>query len=165
MIFLYQHFLFNSSFILILIIFLIRKLIPSLVLLFPFQHTFCDPVPSIIVILSYTFSGGGGLVAKLCLTLATPWTVACQAPLSKRFSRQEYWSGLPFPSPGDLPDPGVEPQSHACKQIPASQVDSSQTGPGEKPYAFRTLPSLISLLSFPYARLLAFLFLNFYYGS
>ena len=35
----------------------------------------------------------------------TLWTVACQAPLSKRFSRQEYWSGLPFPSPGDLPDP------------------------------------------------------------
>ena len=42
----------------------------------------------------------GGLVAKSCLTLATPWTVACQAPLSKGFSRQEYWSGSPFPSPG-----------------------------------------------------------------
>ena len=39
---------------------------------------------------------------------ATPWTVAYQASLSMRFSRQEYWSGLPFPSPGDLPDPGVE---------------------------------------------------------
>ena len=38
------------------------------------------------------------LVAKSCLTLATPWTVACQAPLSVGFSRQEYWSGLPFPS-------------------------------------------------------------------
>ena len=50
--------------------------------------------------------GGGGLVAKSCLTLATPWTVAHQAPLSMGFSRQEYWSGLPFPSPGDLPDPG-----------------------------------------------------------
>ena len=43
--------------------------------------------------------GGGGLIAKSCLTLATPWTVACQAPLSMGFSRQEYWSGLPFPSP------------------------------------------------------------------
>ena len=43
--------------------------------------------------------------------LATPWTVARQAPRSMRFSRQEYWSGLPFPSPGDLPDPGVEPES------------------------------------------------------
>ena len=41
------------------------------------------------------------------------WTVACQAPLSVGFFRQEYWSGLPFPSPGDLPDPGVEPQSPA----------------------------------------------------
>ena len=42
---------------------------------------------------------GGGLVAKVCLILATPWTVAYQAPLSTGFSRQEYWSGLPFPSP------------------------------------------------------------------
>ena len=41
----------------------------------------------------------------------TPWTVAYQAPLSMGFSRQEYWSGLPFPSPGDLPDPGIEPRS------------------------------------------------------
>ena len=38
----------------------------------------------------------------------TPWTAACQAPLSMEFSRQEYWSGLPFPSPGDLPNPGTE---------------------------------------------------------
>ena len=46
----------------------------------------------------------------------TPWTVACQAPRSMEFSRQEYWSGLPFPSPADLPDPGIEsgfPQLHA----------------------------------------------------
>ena len=48
----------------------------------------------------------------------TPWTVAHQAPLSKGFSRQEHWSGLPFPPPGDLPDPGIEPES------PALQVDS-----------------------------------------
>ena len=41
----------------------------------------------------------------------TPWTVALQAPLSMGFPRQEYWSGLPFPSPGDLRDPGVEPTS------------------------------------------------------
>ena len=41
----------------------------------------------------------------------TPWTVAYQAPLSMGFSRQEYWSGLPFPSPGDLDDPGIEPRS------------------------------------------------------
>ena len=41
----------------------------------------------------------------------TPWTVPCQAPLPMGFSRQEYWSGLPFPSPGDLPNPGIEPTS------------------------------------------------------
>ena len=49
---------------------------------------------------------GGGLIAKSCPTLASPWTVARQAPLSMGFSKQEYWSGLPFPSPGDLPNPG-----------------------------------------------------------
>ena len=53
------------------------------------------------------------LVAQSCPTLATPWTVACQAPLSMGFSRQEYWSGLQYPSPGDLPKPGIEPGSHA----------------------------------------------------
>ena len=46
---------------------------------------------------------------------ATPWTVAYQAPPSTGFSRQEYWSGLPFPSPGDLPDPGIEPRSPALR--------------------------------------------------
>ena len=66
-------------------------------------------------------AGGDGLVAELHLTLVTPWTVACQAPLSMGFSRQEYWSGLPFPSPGDLPDPGVKPGS------PALQADSLLT--------------------------------------
>ena len=52
--------------------------------------------------------GGGGLPAKSCPTFATPWTVARQAPLSKEFSRQEYWSGLPFPPPGDLLNPGID---------------------------------------------------------
>ena len=46
---------------------------------------------------------------------ATALTVACQAPLSMEFSRQEYWSGLPFPFPGDLPDLGIEPWSPALK--------------------------------------------------
>ena len=59
---------------------------------------------------------GVGLVAELCPTLVTPWTVACQAPLSMGFSRQEYWSGLPFPSLGDLSDPGVEPGLLHCRQ-------------------------------------------------
>ena len=44
-------------------------------------------------------------------SFVTPWTVACQAPLSMGFPRQEYCSGLPFPSPGDLSDPGIEPTS------------------------------------------------------
>ena len=55
----------------------------------------------------------GGLVSKSCLNLVTTWTVACQAPLSISFPRQEYWSGLPFPSPGDLPYPGIKPRSPA----------------------------------------------------
>ena len=63
----------------------------------------------------------GGLVIKLCLTLATPWTIACQVPLSMGFSRQEYWSRLPFPISGDNPDPGIKPSS------PALQADSLPT--------------------------------------
>ena len=58
----------------------------------------------------------------------TPWTVAHQAPLSMGFSRQEYCSGLPFPSPGNLPDPRIEPGS------PALQVDFLPSEPPEKPY-------------------------------
>ena len=50
-------------------------------------------------------------VAQSCPTLCDPWTVAYQAPPSMGFSRQEYWSGLPFPYPGDLPYPGIEPGS------------------------------------------------------
>ena len=51
--------------------------------------------------------GLSGLGTKLCPTLVAPWAVALQAPLSIVFSRQECWSGGPFPSPGDLPDPGI----------------------------------------------------------
>ena len=54
---------------------------------------------------------------------STPWTVAYQAPLSMGFSRQRYWSGLPFPSPGDLPNPGIEPGS------PALQADTLPSEP------------------------------------
>ena len=52
--------------------------------------------------------GGGGLVTKSCPTLATPWAVASQPPLSLGFSRHEYWIGFPFPSSGDLSDPGID---------------------------------------------------------
>ena len=62
--------------------------------------------------------------ARLCLTL---WTEARQAPLSMDFSRQEYWSGLPFPSPGNLPDPGIKPRS------PVLQADSLPSEPPRKP--------------------------------
>ena len=51
------------------------------------------------------------LVAQSCPTLAIPWTVIHQVPLSMGFPRQEYWSGLPFPPPGDLPGPGIESAS------------------------------------------------------
>ena len=68
--------------------------------------------------LSIALGGLVLLVTMSCLTLATPWTVTCQAPLSMEFSGQEYWSELPFPSPGDLPDPGIKPRS------PALQADS-----------------------------------------
>ena len=61
---------------------------------------------------------------------ATPWTVACQAPPSMGFSRQEHWSGLPFPSPGDLPDPGIELVSPAS---PALAGGFFTIGPPGKP--------------------------------
>ena len=55
----------------------------------------------------------------------TPWGVAYQAPPSVGFSRQEYWSGLPFPSPGDLPNPGIEPRSPA---LPADALPPEPPG-------------------------------------
>ena len=58
---------------------------------------------------------------------AISWTVVYQASLSMGFSRQEYWTGVPFPSPGDPPDPGIEPRS------PALQVDTLPSEPPEKP--------------------------------
>ena len=61
---------------------------------------------------------------------AVPWTEACQAPLSMGFSRQEYWSGLPCPPPGNLPNPGIKPASPVT---PALQTDSLPTEPPEKP--------------------------------
>ena len=57
---------------------------------------------------------------------ATPWTIACQAPLSMRFPRQEFWSRLPFSSPGDLPDPGIQPASPPWQagSLPLSHLGS-----------------------------------------
>ena len=58
-----------------------------------------------------------------------PWTVAYKAPLSMGFSRKEYWSGLPFPSPGDLPDPGIKPGSSTL------QADALPSEPPGKPHS------------------------------
>ena len=66
-------------------------------------------------------------IAQLCPTLCNPWTVAHQALPSMEFSRQEYWSRLPFPSPGNLPDPGIEPRS------PTLQADALTSVPPGKP--------------------------------
>ena len=66
-------------------------------------------------------------VASAVCNSATPWTVTCQAPQSMGFSRQEYWNGLPYPSSGDFPDPGIKPTS------PTLQADSLATRPPGKP--------------------------------
>ena len=63
---------------------------------------------------------GGRLCLRACRLrcvplFVIPWTVAYQAPQTMEFSRQEYWSGLPFPSPGDFPNPGIEPRSSALQ--------------------------------------------------
>ena len=80
-----------------------------------------------------------------CVQLfVTPWTVAHQAPPSMGFSRQEYWSGLPFPSPGDLPDPRMEPKSSAL-QTDALQTDALPSEPPGKFY--HILEKVCSLFS------------------
>ena len=90
----------------------------------------------------YHLSHQGSLISERvkslsCLRLfATPWTVAHQAPPSIEFSRQEYWSGLPFPSPGDLPDPGIEPRS------PALWADAL---PSELPGKLFTIAVLVTI--------------------
>ena len=65
----------------------------------------------------YTTCEGGGLITKSCPTLATPWTVVCQAPLSMRFSKQEYWIGLHFPLQDIFLTQGSNPGLLHCRQI------------------------------------------------
>ena len=74
--------------------------------------------------------------AKWSPTLVIPWTVACQAPLSMGFSRQEYWRGLPSPSPGELPDPGIEARSLPHCKLMLYQL--SYTGSQTKAEGWRT---------------------------
>ena len=85
-----------------------------------------------VYLFSFEYGGGGGLVTQSCTTLMTLWTVACQAPLSVGFSRQEYWNGLPFPSPWDLLGPGIKPRS------PALHADSLLTElPGKPSFEYK----------------------------
>ena len=84
---------------------------------------------------------------------ATPWTVAYKAPLSMEFSRKEYWSGLPFPSPGDFPDPGIKPRS------PALQVDALPSEPPGKspkyffePFFFAGRARILESVAIPFSR-------------
>ena len=83
------------------------------------------------------------MCSSACVRLfVTPWILACQAPLSMEFSRQEFWSGLPCPSPGDLPDPGIKPG------FPSLQADSlSSESPGKpKVLAAQSCPNLYDLM-------------------
>ena len=105
-----------------------------------YQHSFSDAIVSLLSRISSICVHTQSL--QSCLTLVTPWTVALQAPLSVGFSRQEHWSGLPFASPGYLPDPGIEPAS------PALQADSlplSHQGSPEYPIPTRKI-ALSSLM-------------------
>ena len=78
--------------------------------------------------LCYTAMSHCECVSHCCVRLfVTPWIVVCQSPLSMEFSRQEYWSGLPFPSPGDLPDSGIKPRT------PELQTDSLPSEPNGSP--------------------------------
>ena len=82
--------------------------------------------------------GGAGLVAKSNPTFVTPWTVAHQAPLSMGFHRQEYWSALPCPPPGNLPDPGIEPRSPTLQAY--SLLPSHQGSPVECKVMSKSFP-------------------------
>ena len=73
------------------------------------------------------------VLSHVCL-FATPWNVARQAPLSMGFPRQEYWSGLPFPPPGDLPNPGIEPSSLASPALADKFFTTEPPGKPILPY-------------------------------
>ena len=79
---------------------------------------------------------------------ASPWTIVCQVPLSLEFSRQEYWGGFLFLSPGDLPDPGIE---HASLAAPALTGEFFTTAPLGKPAGSVQLLSCVLLFAAPWA--------------
>ena len=72
--------------------------------------------------------GVSGLVIKSCPMLVTPWTVVHQVPLSMGFFRQEYWSGLPGPPLGDLPDPGIELRSLTSPELALGSLPLTPSG-------------------------------------
>ena len=71
--------------------------------------------------------GAGGHVLGHARLFATPWTIALQVPMSIEFSRREYWSGLPFPAPGNLPNPGIESMSLASPALAGGFFTTSTT--------------------------------------
>ena len=97
------------------------------------------PLPLLSLRTSLCYSFSACWVAQLFLTLRTFWTVAFQTPLSMGFFRQEYWSGLLFPTPGDLPNPGTEPMSSTLQ---ADSSPSETPGKPENPYTWPKPSSL-----------------------
>ena len=93
-----------------------------------------DSAMSIGLMLRNQSNASKQAIAQSCRLFVIPWTVVYQASLSMGFSRQEYWSGLPFPSPGDLPDPGIEPSLLHCRQTlyPLSHQGSPSYGAPRK---------------------------------
>ena len=82
------------------------------------------------------------LCAQLCLTLLIPWTVACQAPLSMRFSRREYWSAMPCPPLVDLPDPGIELASLMFSALTGRYFTTSITWEAQYRFIFYSYKSI-----------------------
>ena len=99
----------------------------SKILLTVFPHTFLLLLKSVLIAARVKLKVKVKSLSRVRL-FATPWTVAYQAPPSMAFSRQECWSGLPFPPPGDLPDPETEPGSRAL------QADALPSEPPGKPW-------------------------------
>ena len=114
-----------------------------------FHSSYCilkaksTPLQKVQAILTFSKKVTVGLYQWKCQPLSrvqlfvTPWTAAHQAPLSMEFSRQEYWSGLPFPSPGDLPHPGIKPRS------PTLQAASLPTEPTGKLISMKVVGSRV----------------------
>ena len=113
-------------------------------------HTFANPV-LLLMNTSYSslvwlpISYEKALVAQSCPTLCHP--VDCSLPLPKAFSRQEYWSGLPFPSPGDLPDPGIKPASLMTLALTGRFFTTSTTGEAPLMGVAQTLKRTVSFQS------------------